>query len=206
MQHHLLPEGVKLVQTAPGQAFFAQIYISALIGVIGSIPVIVMELSAFISPAISNTTKTGIARIFIPSVALFATGIIFSYFVVVPFVLDFLYDFGKSLDILLLFTINDFISFVLQFLLSFGIAFQLPIIMYGLSLTGAISPRFWRDNFRYAVIVMVIFGAAITPDGSGITMWFVTIPMVALYAAGIIVVERRVQKMRQASDIAKTNT
>jgi sec-independent protein translocase protein TatC len=206
MQHSLLPEGVKLVQTAPGQAFFAQIYVSALIGVIGSIPIIIREISAFISPAISNGTKAGITHIFVPAVALFAAGIVFSYLIVIPFILNFLYEFGRSLDILLLFTINDFISFILQFLLGFGIAFQLPILMYGLSLTDAISPKFWRDNFRYALIVLVIFGAAITPDGSGITMWFVTGPMTALYVAGMVIVERRARRIRQASSITKTNT
>jgi sec-independent protein translocase protein TatC len=113
-----------------------------------------------------------------------------------------LYENGKSLDVLLLFTINDFISYVLQFLLGFGIAFQLPILMYGLSLTDAISPKFWRNNFRYAVIVLVIFGAAITPDGSGITMWFVTVPMVALYLAGMVAVEMRARRL----EVAKTNT
>ena len=59
MQHSLLPEGVTLVQTAPGQAFFAQIYVSALVGIIGSMPVIAMEISAFISPAISKSAKSG---------------------------------------------------------------------------------------------------------------------------------------------------
>jgi sec-independent protein translocase protein TatC len=203
MQHNLLPEGVTLVQTAPGQAFFAQIYVSALVGIIGSMPLIAMEISAFISPAISKSARSGVARIFVPAVALFVAGIVFSYAVVIPFVLNFLYEYGRSLDVLLLFTINDFISFVLQFLLGFGIAFQLPILMYGLSLTDAISPKFWRNNFRYAVIVLVIFGAAITPDGSGITMWFVTVPMVALYLAGMVAVEMRARRIEQ---VAKTNT
>jgi sec-independent protein translocase protein TatC len=91
---------------------------------------------------------------------------------------------------------------VLQFFLGFGIAFQLPIVMYGISLTGAISPRFWRVNFRYAVLVLVIFGALITPDGSGVTMWFIAIPMLLLYLAGMLVVERRAA----SAAVLKTNT
>jgi sec-independent protein translocase protein TatC len=72
--------------------------------------------------------------------------------------------------------------------------------MYGVALTDAVSPRFWRDNFRYAVIIVIVFGAVITPDGSGITMWFVAGPMLALYVAGMLIVERR------AAVLAKTNT
>ena len=194
MQETLLPDGVKLIQTAPGQAFFAQVYVSALIGMIASIPLIIRELSSFISPAINTKTKIGLLNIFLPAVALFAAGIAFSYLVVIPYSLDFLYQYGQALNVATFLTINDFISFVMQFFLGFGIAFQLPIIMYGISLTDAVSPRFWRDNFRYAVIILAIFGAIITPDGSGVTMWFVAGPMLVLYVAGMLVVERRANK------------
>ncbi|HEU4604604.1 MAG TPA: twin-arginine translocase subunit TatC [Nitrososphaera sp.] len=191
MQDTLLPAGVDLIQTAPGQAFFAQIYVSALIGLTASIPLIVREISAFIAPAISSKTKIGLVNVFLPAVGLFATGIAFAYLLVIPYVLDFLYEYGEALNVVTFLTINDFISFVMQFFLGFGIAFQLPILMYGISLTDTVSPRFWRNNFRYAAIVLVVFGAIITPDGSGVTMWFVAGPMIALYLAGMLVVERR---------------
>jgi sec-independent protein translocase protein TatC len=191
MQDTLLPEGVKLIQIAPGQAFFSQVYVSALIGLIASVPLIAREISAFISPAISPKTKIGVLNILLPAIALFVVGIVFAYFLVIPFALNFLYQYGQALNVATFLTINDFISFVMQFFLGFGIAFQLPIAMYGVSLTGAVSPRFWRNNLRYAAIILVIFGALITPDGSGVTMWFVAGPMMALYVAGMLAVERR---------------
>jgi sec-independent protein translocase protein TatC len=202
MQESLLPKEVSLIQTAPGQAFFSQIYVSVLIGLTVSIPFITREISAFIAPAISSKTKIGLRNVFLPSVALFIGGIAFSYLLVIPYVLDFLYQYGEALNAATFFTINNFLSFVLQFLLGFGIAFQLPIVMYGISLTGAISPRFWRVNIRYAVLVLVIFGALITPDGSGVTMWFIAIPMLLLYLAGMLVVERRAA----SAAVLKTNT
>lgn len=198
MQDALLPEEVELIQTAPGQAFFAQIYVSALIGITASIPLMVREISAFIAPAISSKTRIGLRNVFLPAVGLFVAGIVFAYFMVIPYSLDFLYQYGEALGVETFLTINDFISFIMQFFLGFGIAFQLPILMYGISLTEAVSPQFWRSNFRYAVIIIVIFGAVITPDGSGVTMWFVAGPMIALYLAGMVVVERRA--------ISKTNT
>jgi sec-independent protein translocase protein TatC len=85
----------------------------------------------------------------------------------------------------------DFVTFVLQFLLAFGISFQLPLIMYAVSMSGMIESSFWRKNIRYAIVVIVIFGAAITPDGSGVTMWFIAGPMIALYVAGMVVIERK---------------
>jgi sec-independent protein translocase protein TatC len=124
-------------------------------------------------------------------VGLFVTGIVFSYILVIPYILDFLYEYGEALSVATFLTISDFISFVLQLLLGFGVAFQLPIMMYGIALTGTISPEFWRRNFRYAAIILVVFGALITPDGSGITMWFLAGPMIGLYIAGMVAIERR---------------
>ena len=66
--------------------------------------------------------------------------------------------------------------------------------MYVLSLTGLIDNRFWLKNFRYALIFIVIFGAVITPDGSGLTMWFVSIPMLLLYFLGILIIKIKIPK------------
>ena len=191
MQETLLPPEVRLIQTAPGQAFFSQIYVSVLIGIIGSMPIIAKEIFGFISPAIENKTKIGILNIFLPTIFLFIIGIIFSYILVIPFVLDFLYNYGQAIGVETFLNIDTFISFVLQFFLGFGIAFELPMVMYAIALTGTVDAIFWRKNFRYAIIMFVIFGALITPDGSGITMWFVTLPMLLLYVAGMIVIERK---------------
>jgi sec-independent protein translocase protein TatC len=191
MQETLLPPEVKLIQTAPGQAFFSQIYVSVLIGFIGSMPIIVKEIFGFISPAIEKKTKIGIWNIFLPTIFLFIIGMIFSYILVIPFVLDFLYSYGQAIGVETFLNIDNFISFVLQFFLGFGVIFELPMIMYAVALTGAVDSKFWRKNFRYAIIIFVIFGALITPDGSGITLWLVTLPMLLLYYIGIVVIENR---------------
>jgi sec-independent protein translocase protein TatC len=198
MKEALLPPEVKLIQTAPGQAFFAQIYVSVLIGIIGSMPIIIKEIFGFISPAIvvddrkhQQKKKIGIINVFLPAISLFIAGIIFSYILVIPFTLDFLYKYGQAIGVETFLNINDFISFVLQFFLGFGIAFELPIVMYAIALTNIINTKFWRNSFRYAVIIFVIFGAIITPDGSGVTMWFVAGPMIILYLIGIVSIERR---------------
>jgi sec-independent protein translocase protein TatC len=194
MQNTLLPPEVKLIQTAPGQAFFANVYVSLLIGIIGSMPIIIKEIYGFISPAIEKHTKIGIMNVFVPTVSLFIIGISFSYILVIPFTLNFLYDYGRAIGVETFLNINDFISFVLQFFLGFGIAFELPVVMYAISLTGAVDSKFWRKNFRYAVIILVIFGALITPDGSGITMWFLALPMIIIYLLGMLSIRRREMK------------
>jgi sec-independent protein translocase protein TatC len=231
MKDTLLPPEVKLIQTAPGQVFFAQIHISLLIGLVCSLPIVIREIFGFISPAfyqvrsnggfdnkdVRNTntedgaeqgnvqqtrkkdgkkskrsfSKIDLFKIISPIFLLFIFGVVFSYVLVIPLTLDFLYKYGESIGAETLLTVNDFIAFVLQFILAFGIAFQLPVLMYVLSLSGLTDSKFWQKNFRYAIIIITVFGAIITPDGTGVTMWFIALPMIGLYAVGIIAIRRK---------------
>ena len=191
MRVQLVPEEVQLIQTAPGQAFFSQIYIAALVGIVVGMPIIVREMTAFLKPALKEREINVSKAIVIPAVGLFAAGCIFSYAFVVPFILDFLYKYGESAGLVTFLNIIDFVTFVLQFLLAFGLSFQLPLIMYATTASGITDASFWRKNIRYAIVIIVIFGAVITPDGSGVTMWFIGGPMIALYVAGMFLVERK---------------
>ncbi len=113
-----------------------------------------------------------------------------------PYILEFLYRYGESAGLLTFLNIINFIAFVLQFLLAFGLSFQLPLVMYAATASGLTEAKFWRKNIRYAIVIIVIFGAVITPDGSGVTMWFIGGPMIALYVAGMIFVERKERQIR----------
>jgi len=197
MRENLVPEDVQLIQTAPGQAFFAQVYIAALVGIAVSMPIIIKELVGFIKPALKENEIKVSRNISVPALGLFITGCVFSYIFVIPYILDFLYRYGESSGLVTFLNVIDFVTFVLQFLLAFGISFQLPLIMYAVTGTGVIEAAFWRKNIRYAIVIIVIFGAFITPDGSGVTMWFIAGPMMALYLAGMIMLER---KSRQKSN------
>ena len=196
MKDALLPVEVKLIQTAPGQAFFAQIYVAALLGIIVSIPLLIREIYEFILPAIEEKEKKRInfIKMVISTVGLFIIGLIFSYSLVIPFSLEFLYKYGESIGVETFLNINDFITFVLQFLIGFGISFELPLIMYIISLSQILDRDFWRKNLRYSIIIIVVFGAIITPDGSGITMWLIAGPMIFLYIVGIFLVELKILK------------
>lgn len=191
MRDNLVPKDVQLIQTAPGQAFFAQVYIAALVGILASMPVIIKEMVGFIKPALKENEIHVSRSISLPALGLFAAGCIFSYTMVIPYILEFLYRYGESAGLVTFLNVMDFVTFILQFLLAFGLSFQLPLIMYAATESGMIDRKFWRKNIRYAIIVIVIFGAIITPDGSGVTMWFIAGPMIGLYLAGMIIIERK---------------
>ena len=88
---NLVPEGVQLIQTAPGQAFFAQIYIAALVGLVAGTPVIIREIVSFLKPALKENEINVGRTITAPIMGLFISGCLFAYFVVIPFMLEFLY-------------------------------------------------------------------------------------------------------------------
>lgn len=194
MRENLVPDSVDLIQTAPGQAFFAQVYVAALVGIIVGMPVIIKESVGFIKPALKENEINVSKSISIPSLGLFAAGCVFSYTLVIPYILEFLYRYGESAGIVTFLNVMDFVTFVLQFLLAFGISFQLPLVMYAISASGMVDSDFWRKNIRYAIVIIVIFGAVITPDGTGVTMWFISLPMIALYTTGMIFIERKEKK------------
>jgi sec-independent protein translocase protein TatC len=191
MKQQLVPEQVQLIQTAPGQAFFAQIYIAALAGIVFGMPIIIREMTGFIKPALKEREINVSRAVALPALGLFIAGCLFSYILVIPYILDFLYKYGEAAGIVTFLNIMDFVSFVIQFLLAFGLSFQLPLIMYAVTASGIIDASFWKKNIRYAIVIIVIFGAVITPDGSGITMWFIAGPMFGLYVAGMFFVERK---------------
>ena len=194
MRISLVPESVDLIQTAPGEAFFAQMYVAALVGIVLGMPVIIKELVGFIKPALKENEINVSRSISLPALGLFIAGCVFSYNFVIPYMLDFLYRYGEGAGLITFLNVMEFVTFVLQFLLAFGFSFQLPLVMYAVSASGMVDADFWRKNIRYAIVIIVIFGAVITPDGTGVTMMFVAGPMVALYAAGMIIIERRARK------------
>ena len=193
VKEDLLPSYVQLIVTSPGQAVLAQIETSLFLGIIFSMPIIVYQIGKFVNPALYPNERRMILRIMVPSVILFSFGCIFSYLIVTPFTFEFLYKYSIALGAQPFITIDDFISFILLFTIAFGLSFQLPIIMVMLTSLGIVDAQFWKRNFSYAVVAIVIFGAFITPDTSGITMWFVAAPMIILYVIGYLFSRRKVK-------------
>ncbi|MGB0642196.1 MAG: twin-arginine translocase subunit TatC [Nitrosopumilus sp.] len=191
MKENLVPDDVKLIQTVPGQAFFAQVYIAALVGMVIGMPVIIKEFVGFIKPALKENEINVSRNISLPALGLFIAGCVFSYNFVIPYILEFLYRYGDSAGLVTFLNVMEFVTFVLQFLLAFGFSFQLPLIMYAISMSGMVDKDFWRKNARYAIVIIIIFGAIITPDGTGVTMMFVAGPMIGLYFAGMLFIERK---------------
>lgn len=195
IKHDLLPQTVRLVALTPWAAMFIQFQISIILGIIMGMPMIVYQIGKFLGPALKRHEKRLIIRLVLPATVLFIMGNLFAYFLIIPFSIDFLYNFAFAMGIEQYFSVEEFFSFVLMFVVAFGVVFELPVIMVGLTSLGIVSPDFWKEHWRWAVLISLIFAAVITPDGTGVTMFMVAIPMLFLYFIGYIVSKSQ-EKMR----------
>ncbi len=191
IQSDMLPQSVNLIVTAPGQAIIAQFYVSLFLGIVFGMPVIVYEITKFVGPALYPHERRLIRRSVLPSVILFVVGGVFTYLYVTPMAFQFLYAYGFVLKATTFINIDDLIQFVLFFSLGGALSFQLPVVMWIATEAGLVEADFWRRNMNYAIVAIVIFGAVVTPDGSGITMWLIALPMIALYIITYLILRRK---------------
>ena len=172
---------------APWDGVIVQIKTAFFLALVFASPVVAYEVGRFVGPALKPSERRLIFRVSLPVLILFLSGMLLCFVVVLPFTFQLLYTYQTTLgaNTLILFA-DDFISFTLLFLVAFGLAFELPVLMYGLSYLGIVSSNFWKKYWRIAAIAIFFFGAIITPDGSGITMMLVSLPMLALYVIGYV--------------------
>lgn len=182
----LVPHGVSLVVTNPLTAFIAQMKIALLLAFIFTLPVFLFRIMRYLSPALHAHERKRILAFTIPTALLFAFGGLFAYLVIIPPTFTILYSYTDVIGATPFFTVGEFVGLVLSLMFATGILFLLPVGMILLTRLGIVSPQFWRSQWRYAVIVFLVVSAIITPDGSGVTMILLSLPMTGLYAAGIV--------------------
>jgi sec-independent protein translocase protein TatC len=181
----------------PWDAYVVMFKVAFFLAVVAGSPFIVYEMGEFIRPALRPSERRLILRITLPILLLFLAGVTMCFVIVLPFTFNLLFSVQNLMGANFLVLYGDnFIDFVLLFSLAFGVAFQLPVVMYGLSAVGLVAADFWRRHWRVATAGIFLFGAVITPDGSGVTMILVSLPMLALYLVGYAVA-RRAQGRRQ---------
>ncbi|MFQ5919749.1 MAG: twin-arginine translocase subunit TatC [Thermoplasmata archaeon] len=181
-----LPAFVTPVQITPAEAILVQFKVAMFLAVLASMPMIVYQLSKFVSPGLYEREKQVILKITVPATLLFLTGVLIAHFLILPFVFDFLYTVGQNIGLEPLARVDPVFDVVLLFFVGMGLAFQTPVIMWGLTALGVVDPEVFKKYWRYAVLGFFVFGAVITPDGSGLTMMLVALPMSVLYVVGYL--------------------
>lgn len=196
IQQDLLGEGVELIVVNPLNAFGAQIGISMFLAFVFTLPFLLYKLAAYVAPALYEHERKIIFRTLIPLMILFIAGCLFSYFVLIPATFKFLYFYATAVGATTFFAINEFVSLVLLLTTAIGLMFTFPIFMVLLSYVGIVDNNFWRRNWRYVGLSLLIFSAIITPDGSGATMIMLFFPLTTLYFFGLFGSQKIAKKGR----------
>lgn len=171
------------------------IWSSLILGVIVAFPYIIWEMWRFISPGLTEQEiKKSKGFIFIASV-LFFLGVLFSFYVIAPISIQFLYNYQITDAIQNNFTLESHIGLVTNMLLGVSILFELPVLIYFLSKIGLVTPEFLKKYRKHALVVVLIVAAIITPPDVA-SQVVVAIPILILYEIGIIV-SRRVIKNQE---------
>jgi len=190
IKHDLLPSGVELMVTNPLSAFLAQIQISFLLAFLATLPIFLYKMMKYFLPALYEKEKKIIFWILFPSISLFFAGCTFAYFFLIPITFEVLYPYAITIGAVSFFSVGEFISSVFGFMMAVGVMFLLPIFMAFLNFLGVVDRDFWMSKWRYALALFLLFSAIITPDGTGITMVILVVPLMVLYGSGMIISRR----------------
>ena len=186
----------KLYFTHPAGYLNTLITISIYLGIVLASPYVLYQIWLFVAPALYRRERKAISGFLFCTVFLFLAGIAFGYFISLPYVLKFLISFQGPVTPLIV--ISEYLDMILLVLLGLGIVFELPVLIFFLSLFGIVTPKFLWNNFRYAMLVIAIIAAVLTPTPDAGTMLVFMGVLTALYVVGIgvswVVVRRKAKQ------------
>ncbi len=176
-----------IINTDMAGQFTLQMNSSLLIGVVLGFPYLLFELWRFVKPALHEKERQSASGFTFYATILFLLGILFGYFMITPLSVNFLANFKVSELIQNQITVDSYLSTVATLSLGTGIVFELPILVFILSKFGIMTPRLMRSSRRYAIVVILIIAAIVTPTPDALTMLTVSFPLFFLYELSIFV-------------------
>lgn len=190
--------GIKFLQFAPGEYFFASIKVAAYTGLLISSPFVIYQIILFVLPGMTKNERKTILPIILGAIALFLSGLIFGYAVLVPAALNFFINYGSEV-VEPFWSFEQYFEFILILLFSTGLAFQLPVIQIMLGILRIISGDTMISIWRYVILGSTVVGAILTPSVDPLTQILMSSIVVILYflGAGIVML---IEKSRRNVD------
>ncbi|NQY23703.1 MAG: twin-arginine translocase subunit TatC [Campylobacteraceae bacterium] len=181
----VLPEGSQMVAIEIQETFFTALKVSFFSAFFLSLPVIFWQLWLFMAPGLYDHEKKLVFPFVFFATLMFVSGAAFAYYVVVPFGFEFLIAFGSTV-VTILPSIGKYVGFFTKLLFGFGVSFELPVITFFLAKIGLVDDQMLKDFFKYAVVIIFIFSALLTPPDV-ITQFLMAGPLILLYGVSIYI-------------------
>ncbi|MFB6355424.1 MAG: twin-arginine translocase subunit TatC [bacterium] len=182
---HQVSADLTLHTFSPPEAFITYLKITLIGGFVLASPMVVFHLLQFVIPGLKPVEKKQVLPVVFSGFLLFAVGVLFAYYLVVPLALDFLWEFNQSWQLEPRWRLGYYLSFVMSLCLVFGAAFELPLVITVLARIGLASPAFLRHQRKYVVVGLFAASAIITPPDV-ITQVLLAVPMWLLYEISIL--------------------
>lgn len=176
--------GIKLQNLRPFGQLFLYFQVAMMSGIILSLPWIVYQIWKFIEPALHKHEKKYVSLIVLFTTFSFILGALFAYFVMLPYSLNFAFSFGSE-AIENRFAIDEYLSIVISMIILSGIVFELPMLSFFLTKLGILTPTILRRYWRYAIVLILILAAIITPTVDPVSQSLLAIPLFLLYEISI---------------------
>jgi sec-independent protein translocase protein TatC len=192
----LLEHGVYF--TRPNEAFLTRLKLAGASGLFLVLPFILWKVYGFILPGLYGRERRVVTPLLVTSTLLFYLGVAFSFLVVCPTVVRFLLGFGTDIMQPLI-GIGPYFAFVAQLSLAFGLVFELPVLVFFLSVAGIIDPRLLLRGWRYALVLIVLAAAILTPPDI-FSQLAMAIPVALLYITSVLVAIGVTRRKRPPTD------
>ncbi len=192
---------MSLQNTAVAGQFTMSLSASMMIGFILAFPYILWELWRFIRPALKPTEIRMATGIVFWCSLLFFMGVLFAYYIVAPYTINFFANYQLSSDVKNIITIENYYDTMSNMILAMGIVFELPIFVYFLTRIGIITPEFLSAQRRYAILILFIIAEIITPPDL-FSCLFVFVPLYILFEVSVNISGRTI-KARKKRDALK---
>ncbi len=176
---------VEIEAFAPAETFMLAMKLSLFAGIVVAFPLLFYFLLEFILPGLTQRERKLLFPALSIGFGLFLLGVLFAFYFVIPRALNFFHDFGAELGIKDRWRIGQYISFVISFTLIFGIAFELPVVVMVMVKLGLLTSTVMRRTRAWAILIIMVASAILTPTGDALTMSLLGAPMIIMYEACI---------------------
>ena len=176
----------QLIYTEPTEAFMLYLKISFLVGIILAAPIILWQVWLFISPGLYRKEKKWAIPFVTLSTTGFVAGAAFTHYLLFPWMWTFLASFSTDYTLFLP-KIEDVFSLYTKMLLGMGLVFQMPTLVYFLAKMRLVTARFLLKNFKFAILIIFVVAAVVTPSGDMLTQTLFAAPMIGLYLISVAI-------------------